>query len=196
MAPVLKFTLFFILCVVAVTAGVITWHMWQVGHVGAPTWVWLPWQSEKTSQVAAAPTDFAFPDLANKQRHLSEWRGQTVVLNFWATWCAPCRKEMPLLMDIAKRYAARDVRVVGVAIDSQEAVSGYTKQMGISYPLLIAQMAGMETMSRYGNTRGALPYTVIIDPTGNVVDKQLGAFRPGELEAMLDPLLNRKPTVN
>src|SRR3989338_2706001 len=139
--------------------------------------------------------EFTLPDLAGKPRSLSEWRGRVVVLNFWATWCPPCREEIPLFIDLQKRHGRDGLQFLGVAIDRQEDVASYYVQIGMNYPTLIGDDNAIEIMRAYGNRTGSLPYSVIIDRDGRVAARKLGAFRGQELEFLLTPLLfhNKAP---
>jgi len=136
----------------------------------------------RSGRASADFIDFALADLDGTERHLSHWRGRPLVLNFWATWCAPCREEIPLLIDLQKRYADRGLQVVGVAIDRPSSVAAYRAEFGINYPILLADEDTFDVMKKYGNATGALPYTVIFDSAGNVSQRKLGAFRTAELE--------------
>jgi peroxiredoxin len=145
-------------------------------------------------EAGAALVDFALPDLAGKPRWLSEWQGKTIVLNFWATWCLPCKEEMPLLMEVHTRYQERGVVVVGVALDTPDAVRQFAHDFKIRYPLLVADENGLDLMARYGNSRGALPYTVVLGSDGAVAAKKLGAFRGHELHSLVEGLVTTEAT--
>lgn len=153
----------------------------------------LWWRHGQLVDNDMALVDFSLPDIEGKERWLSEWQGKTIVLNFWATWCTPCKEEMPILMAAHKRYQDRGLRVIGVAIDTREAVAAYARELGIDYPLLIGDEAGLGIMSRYGNPRGALPYTVVIGSDGTVAAKKLGAFRGDELDKTIEALVSADP---
>lgn len=127
-------------------------------------------------------------DLAGQSRRLGEWQGQVLVCNFWATWCAPCREEIPLLMAARLKYRPAGVEVVGIAVDNAAKVRDFSASLNISYPVLLAEAAGLDMMRRLGNSVGGLPYTVVTDRQGNVVQRKLGALKQGELERILDPL--------
>jgi thiol-disulfide isomerase/thioredoxin len=127
--------------------------------------------------------DLALPDLDGKMQRLSQWRGKPVLLNFWATWCAPCRKEMPELSAAQARHP--DVHIVGVALDQPKAVRDYLKQTPVGYPILIGIDADPEPTLRFGDTVGALPYSVLIGADGRVQRNKLGPFEPGELAQWL-----------
>jgi peroxiredoxin len=154
----------------------------------------LWWRTQGLDDNVAEVADFSLTDLDGKERWLSEWNGKTVVLNFWATWCTPCKEEIPLLMAAHARYEDRGVRVVGVAIDTTDAVRAYAKQLKITYPLLVGDEAGLALMARYGNSMGALPYTVILGPDGAILAKKLGAYKKGELESAIDSLASASQT--
>ena len=130
-------------------------------------------------------------DLAGKPRQLAEWEGRILVLNFWATWCAPCREEIPLLMAARSKYASTGVEIVGIAIDNAAEVRDFSTSFKISYPILVAGADGLDLMRKLGNSAGGLPYTVVADRQGNVVHRKLGAFTQEDLDAILS-LLARK----
>ena len=129
-----------------------------------------------------------FADLSGKWRKLDEWQGKILVCNFWATWCAPCREEIPLLMAAREKYASAGVEIVGIAIDNALKVRDYTASLKISYPILLAEAKGLDLMRGLGNSAGGLPYTVVADRRGGVVHRKLGAFHRGDLDAILGPL--------
>jgi len=131
----------------------------------------------------------AFPDLQGRRRQLSEWRGRVLLVNFWATWCAPCREEIPLLVAIGDKYRPIGLEIVGIAIDNAAKVAEYAKNMAISYPIVLAEADGLDFMRRLGNGAGGLPYTVILGRQGKVAARKLGAFKGQELEATVASLV-------
>ena len=128
--------------------------------------------------------DLVLPDLAGKPQRLSQWRGRRVLLNFWATWCGPCRKEMPALSAAQSKHP--NVRIVGVALDQPQAVRDYLKRLPVGYPILIGIDADPEPTLRFGDTVGALPYSVLIGPDGRIERTKLGPLEAGELSSWLD----------
>ena len=130
----------------------------------------------------------SFLDLNGKPRKLNEWQGRILICNFWATWCAPCREEIPLLMAAREKYASLELEIVGIAIDNVVKVREFTSSFNISYPVLLAEADGLDLMRRLGNITGGLPYTVVADRQGNVLHRKLGAFHPGDLDTILGPL--------
>jgi len=127
-------------------------------------------------------------DLAGQPRRLGEWQDRILLCNFWATWCAPCLEEIPLLMAARAKFASSGVEIVGIAIDNPSKVREFTTSFNISYPILLAEADGLDLMRKLGNSAGGLPYTVIADRQGNVVHRKLGAFHRGALDAILGPL--------
>ena len=136
----------------------------------------------------APPSLWAVPlaDTAGKPQSLAKWRGKTLVLNFWATWCAPCREEIPDLVAIRTQYAAKSVEIVGLAIDNAQAVSPYARDMKINYPIVIGEGAALDLARALGNPSGALPYTVVIAPDGTILMRHLGRLPKAKLQSILD----------
>ncbi len=128
------------------------------------------------------------PDLSGKPRRLAEWQGRVVLVNFWATWCAPCREEIPLLVAAMEKYRPGGVEIVGIAVDNAAKVAEFTKTMAISYPVLLAEASGLDLMRQLGNAGGGLPYTVVADRKGALVLRKLGAFKKGDLDPILGAL--------
>lgn len=127
-------------------------------------------------------------DLDGKPRHLAEWEGRILVWNFWATWCTPCREEIPLLIAVREKYRVWGVEIVGIAVDNAAKVREFSLSFGISYPILLAEADGLDLMRKLGNSSGGLPYTVVIDRQGDQVHRKLGALKQGDLDAILGPL--------
>lgn len=130
----------------------------------------------------------SFPDLAGKTRQLAEWRGKVLMCNFWATWCAPCREEIPLLIAAREKYGTSGVEIVGIALDNAAKVQEFSLTYGISYPVLLAEADGLDLMRRLGNSSGGLPYTVVVDRKGVLAYRKLGALKQGDLDSILGPL--------
>jgi len=150
----------------------------------------------KTPPIAAPATtaEFALRDLAGKTHHLADWRGKVVLLNFWATWCPPCRREIPLFIELQRQYEKQGLQIVGISVDNPEAVARYWQEKRINYPLLIADETTYELMAAYGNRQGGLPYSVLIAADGQIAGVKIGAYDRAELEAALKPhLIASKP---
>jgi thiol-disulfide isomerase/thioredoxin len=130
-----------------------------------------------------------FSDLNGQPRSLADWSGRVLVCNFWATWCAPCREEIPLLMVTREKYGSKMLEVVGIAVDNAAKVRQFSASLHISYPILLAEADGLDFMRRLGNSNGGLPYTVIVDREGGLAHRKLGALSQQEIDQMLGSLL-------
>jgi len=139
---------------------------------------------------AAALRAARFTGLDGTARSIEDWQGKVLVCNFWATWCPPCREEIPLLVSERDALASKGLEIVGIAVDSAPNVIEFTKTTKISYPILIAETSGIELMRELGNRSGALPYTVFLDRGGAIVKRKLGALHQRELERILQDLLS------
>lgn len=135
----------------------------------------------------------SFPDLESRPRRLSEWRGKVLVCNFWATWCTPCREEIPMLVGLRGKYQAKGLEIVGIAIDNAAKVRDFSASFKISYPVLVADAGGLDLMRGLGNQGGGLPYTIVADRDGEVVYRKLGLLKQGDLEPMIESLLRAYP---
>jgi thiol-disulfide isomerase/thioredoxin len=127
-------------------------------------------------------------DSNGKLHDLAQWRGKTLVVNFWATWCPPCREEMPYFSRLSSKYAANGVQFVGIALDTAENVSSYAKTSTIAYPLLVADAGGAELTRQLGNSNLALPYTVVVGADGESRLTRLGRVSEQELDRLLQTL--------
>ena len=131
----------------------------------------------------------SFPDSNGQTQAIEQWRGQILVINFWATWCPPCREEMPELSHLHDRYKSKDVVVLGIATEDVAKIQEFARETKVSYPLLAGDMDAMNLGSALGNNRGILPYTVIIDPDGDVVKTFFGQVNSAMLEEVLLPMI-------
>jgi len=138
---------------------------------------------------AAALLALSLPDAAGKEQSIGQWRGKVVVVNFWATWCAPCREEMPEFVRAQTEYGARGVQFVGIAVDEADKVDRFAKELGLNYPTLIGGYGAVELSKTLGNRLAALPFTIIVDRQGRVAHTQLGPLKPDQLRAIVGKLL-------
>ncbi|MDZ4141506.1 MAG: TlpA disulfide reductase family protein [Methylotenera sp.] len=129
------------------------------------------------------------PDENGVSQNLSQYKGKIIVLNFWATWCPPCREEMPELSALHTEYKNNNVVVLGVAIDELSLVKEFSNATPVSYPLLADENAGMALASNLGNDKSVLPYTVIINTEGEVVNTYFGRIHKKLVVDALQPLL-------
>ncbi|MSQ52752.1 MAG: TlpA family protein disulfide reductase [Betaproteobacteria bacterium] len=128
-------------------------------------------------------------NLEGSMQPLHHWRGKVLVVNFWATWCEPCRVETPILVKTQHKYAAKGVEIVGIAIDSAAKVQEFAREYKVQYPLLIAGLEIIEMTKGLGNKAAGLPYTVVLDRSGKVQARHLGGISEHQLELAIIPLL-------
>ena len=122
---------------------------------------------------------------------LAQWQGKVRVLNFWATWCPPCRQEIPALSRIQEKMGGNGVQLVGIAVDSQENIRDFAAETQVSYPLLVASPETVEALQALGNRQGSLPFTVILDRQGQIRYARAGSLNEEGLERLLTPLLHQ-----
>jgi len=128
-------------------------------------------------------------DVKGESHTLESWRGRVLVINFWATWCAPCREEIPEFVRMQERYRAQGLQFIGIAFDQPEKVSEFAREFDINYPLLIGGLDTMALMRETGNRIGVLPFTLVMDRQGNVTSRHPGGLKEAKLEAAIRPLL-------
>jgi thiol-disulfide isomerase/thioredoxin len=136
---------------------------------------------------AASLYDKSFPDAAGKVHAMSELKGHLVVVNFWATWCVPCVKEIPELSKISNGYGKK-VQFVGIGIDSADKIAEFQQKSPASYPLLVAQTDGSDLVREFGDSAGGLPFTIVIDQKGVIRDTKMGPVDEAELRQWLKSL--------
>jgi thiol-disulfide isomerase/thioredoxin len=144
--------------------------------------------SDESSRARTIPTDVPNISLADSDgvKHaLSEWKGRPLLINFWATWCAPCRREIPLLKTLRHERAADGVEVVGIAVDFRDAVQHYAREMSIDYPVLVGEQDGLDAIAAFGMDT-VFPFTVFVDRQGRIVTLKIGELHPDEARFILD----------
>ena len=147
--------------------------------------------SYENSMLGKAAPRFTLKDINHKDRRLSEWRGKLVIVNFWATWCIACKKEIPLLNAFHRKYAGKGLSIVGIAIDHWAAVKQYNIDVPIDYVNLIGKIDASFIVKRYGDIAGALPYSVVIDPEGKIVSISPGLLTQKYLDNIVEKFLKK-----
>jgi peroxiredoxin len=133
--------------------------------------------------------EFSLPDVSGRLRYISEWDGQVLVVNFWATWCPPCLKEVPELVEIQHRFASSGFEVIGIALQKPEELTEFMQAMGMNYTVLAGEEPVIVIAEKFGNNVGVLPYTAIIDRAGTIVFVRAGPITGEEIEAIITELL-------
>lgn len=176
-----------VVAAVAVAGGLAASH-WMRGNPASGPQAGTP----AGAPAAGNPVDTlwaaSYPDVDGKPQRLAAFKGQKLVVNFWASWCGPCVEEMPELVKLSREYEKKGVRFVGIGVDSDQNVKNFLKKVPVDYPIVVSGYAGADLVRHFGNTAGALPFTVVIDETGKIRETKLGQIRPDELKRTLDTL--------
>lgn len=141
------------------------------------------------AQAAIDPVNTALESLNGSPHSLSEWPARYRVVNFWATWCEPCTREIPAFIELQEKYAGRGVQFVGIAVDEREAVAKFAGEAGINYPVLLGDDRALAVGAALGNHLNALPYTVLLGPGSEILHKQYGAWPRADADAYLEGLI-------
>ena len=167
-------------CLLVALAGIALWldHATSVGPQSAEK------STRASSEIAAssgAIYSAKFTDLQGKSQTLGQWEQKLLVINFWATWCGPCKEEIPILVKLQNQFGGRGVQFIGIAADSAANVTNFNKNVATNYPLLIDEAGAIAFSKRLGNRLGLLPHTVVLLPGGEVIYNKLGAITELEL---------------
>ena len=170
------------------------WAVLVVGAMGALAaglYFGSKYAQDEPAPVAAATgiLGLALPDPDGNEQRIDQWRGKVIVVNFWATWCAPCREEMPEFIKAQTSLGPKGLQFVGIAVDQADKVRQFATEIGLNYPSLVGGFGAMELSRTLGNSVMALPFTVVLDRKGAVVHTQLGVLKPEKLHAIVRQLL-------
>ena len=166
-----RFTLIAAVALAATAAGYLVSHVQQV----------FPSNPAAAKQLLA----LTLPDSSGKAQSLQQWQGKILVVNFWATWCPPCREEMPGFSRLQSKLSGNGIQFIGIGIDSADKIKQFSNLTPVSYPLLVGSSGLMEIMSQLGNDAGGLPYTVILGRDGKLEQTRLGAWQEADLATLL-----------
>ncbi len=128
-------------------------------------------------------------DTQEETHSLTQYRGKVLVVNFWATWCPPCREEIPLFIQAQTKFASNGLQFVGIALDNPQKVANFAQEFAINYPVLIGGINESEALRKLGDPGGGLPFTLIYDRKGNLREKVLGGLDKQRLEQLIAPLI-------
>ncbi len=137
------------------------------------------------SVVGQLRPDFTLPDIEDKQRNASEWDGKIRLVNFWATWCPPCLREMPAFIEMQEQFADKDFVVLGIAVDRKDAVETFLETMDINYPILVGDAAALELTTLYGNRLGVLPFSAFVGKDNKIISVHNGEITAETIKSIL-----------
>lgn len=160
-----------------------------VAAAGAGYWLQQRTSGEPAASVAShgdRQISFALRDLDGEMRDFAEWDGKTRLVNFWATWCAPCRREIPLLKEIQATHGADGLQVIGVAVDYLEDVVAYAETAQFNYPILIGQEDAMAAAETSGVDFVGLPVTMLVSPEGDLIKMHMGEITEEHIDQIVD----------
>jgi len=153
------------------------------------------WWRQHDADTRAARLDgatllaLALPDARGQDQPIAQWKGKVVVVNFWATWCEPCREEMPRFVQLQQELGGNGLQFVGIAVDQPDKVLRFASEIHLNYPALIGGYGAIELSKSLGNQFGALPFTVVVDRAGRVVYTQLGPLEDAKLRSIISQLI-------
>lgn len=173
---------FALLAIIASTiAAAAAYHFRNTGTPPQP-----PPEITPTTDAAVRLLALALPDLDGKTQSLAQWKSRVLVVNYWATWCAPCKEEMPEFSRLSDKYAGKSVQFVGISIDTPEKIRVFLNDHPVSYPLLVGTLDSLDLASDLGNRIKALPFTVVLRGDGRIEKTKLGKFDSADLENAIE----------
>ena len=187
----MKASVYIAVAAVAATAGFLIYRQLTAptlvdGQLAGPVaTVQTTAPAAEASGLPATLPDFTLGDLSGAPRSIRSWPGKSMIVNFWATWCAPCRREIPLLREIQKQHGPEGFQIVGVAVDVREDVVKYAQEIGIDYPVLIGEQDGLDAINQFGQGSLGFPFTVFTDDQGRIVLFHLGEIHKEQADVML-----------
>lgn len=185
-----KFTLWIAAAVLVMGAGAASYLFLQKNiDQAARTAPVIPAASPSQATAKGPLPEFELLDVNETPQSITQWKGKVVVLNFWATWCPPCRRELPTFKALQAEYGERGVQFVGISLDRGELVKDYARIEALNYPQLVGPSKALELGQLLGNRMGALPFTVVVDRDGQITERVFGEWSREEAETALKKLL-------
>ena len=147
---------------------------------------WAPTKNVSSSKIGLTPViEQPLIDLSGSTRHLREWEGKVLLVNFWATWCAPCLEEIPVIQQAREQYKDREFEVIGIAVDKRQYVEEFKNELAIEYPLLLIQGDPTNLLSSFGDEQGVLPHSAVLGRTGEILATHTGPLTSDQLEQLI-----------
>jgi len=146
--------------------------------------------SDKNSQETSIPAlELNLPDVEGNPRSLSEWQGKIRIINFWATWCPPCLKEIPEFIKLQNEFRDKNLQFIGIAIEDKQTVEQYLKNNPVNYPMLIGGDQAIALSQQLGNIVNAVPFSLIVNQQGQIIHRQPGELSREKIIEFITPLL-------
>ena len=172
---------------VALVIGIVKY--WPTGQESPGQGGEEPQAETQSPMISQRRPDFAMPDVTGKRRDIKEWDGKVLAVNFWGTWCEPCKQEITDFNILQKQYASKGFQFIGVALDNLDAVQTYLKTRTIVYPVLIGEDQAAKVADTYGDAQGVVPYTAFINRKGQIAFIQYGAMSQDLARQVIESLL-------
>jgi thiol-disulfide isomerase/thioredoxin len=181
-------SLFVIVTVLAIGAGMVAAWAWRSTHPEPPPPV-ASTSAVLSGGVGQPRPAFTLRDLDDQMHQAQEWDGDVLLVNFWATWCPPCRAEMPRLIELQETYGDQGLQIIGIALDSPELVKAYSESMGTNYPMLWGEQDAIDVAHGFGFDVVGLPISAVVDRDGTVTAIHIGELHDDDLQRMVVSLV-------
>jgi thiol-disulfide isomerase/thioredoxin len=186
LAIVMAAAVMFLLAAIAITISYVTTpHDKKVAQLDAAGIADEPAHNREHGVTSGVIYTASFTDLDGKSQSLGQWQKKLLIINFWATWCAPCMEEMPIFAKLQQRFASNGVQFIGIAADSKLNVANFAQKFPVGYPLYPDESGAIDFSKRLGNRLGLLPHTIVVAPGGEVVYTKLGQIVEADFAAIL-----------
>ena len=186
-----RWQIIFVAILVAILSGFSGYYFQQISKDDAVSEAQLNTKKSPSPEevIGMDVAEFSLLDLNGERRYLSEWKGKLIAINFWATWCAPCREEIPAFVELQEKYATQGLQFIGIALQQADEVRDFIEEYNVNYPSLVGGDEVIKVARQLGNNIGAMPYTVIINSKGKIAFTRRGPLSKLEAETAIKNFL-------